>query len=305
MHVLCALRLPQRLHRLTRSSTPLEKGGAKKTRAGPRRLLASNREGAAWIAASEPELRGFPGSKHAIVSRTFSCCNTKRNFVRSDPSLPKGRNNNRLAAAPAGKCSILALPVPKNLRSFLCITVVWLCHPQLALWAWQSGHPESSAVPAQQLQSSSASASGSLPDVPDADELPRLEPLAGPGKTLVPVHIAANTQRKDGPVYTLLGEVEIRYKDYVLHADKMSYNEDTGEARAEGHVELDGGPADEHILADHATLNLNLDTGRFDNVTGSVGVRENVSRKRVIYTTTNPFLFSAVSSSRTVRISSV
>ena len=51
----------------------------------------------------------------------------------------------------------------------------------------------------------------------------------------------------------------------------MNYNEDTGEARAEGHVELDGGPADEHILADHATLNLDLDTGRFYNVTGSVG----------------------------------
>jgi LPS-assembly protein len=184
--------------------------------------------------------------------------------------------------------------VPKNLRSFLCITVVWLCHPQLALWAWQSGHPESNAVPAEQVQSSSApaSASGSLPDVPDADELPRLEPVPGPGKTLVPVHIAANTQRKDGAVYTLLGDVEIRYKDYVLHADKMNYNEDTGEARAEGHVELDGGPSDEHILADHATLNLDLDTGRFYNVTGSVGVRENVSRKRVIYTTTNPFLFS-------------
>ncbi len=107
--------------------------------------------------------------------------------------------------------------------------------------------------------------------MPDADELPRLEPVPGPGKTLIPVHIAANTQRKDGAVYTLLGDVEIRYKDYVLHADKMNYNEDTGEARAEGHVELDGGPADEHILADHATLNLNLDTGRFYNVTGSVG----------------------------------
>jgi LPS-assembly protein len=144
------------------------------------------------------------------------------------------------------------------------------------------------------MQSSSApgSASGSLPDVPDADELPRLEPAPGPGKTLVPVHIAANTQRKDGPVYTLLGDVEIRYKDYVLHADKMNYNEDTGEARAESHVELDGGPADEHILADHATMNLDLDTGRFYNVTGSVGVRENVSRKKVIYTTTNPFLFT-------------
>jgi LPS-assembly protein len=186
------------------------------------------------------------------------------------------------------------LPVPKNLRSFLCITVVWLCHPQLALWAWQSGHPESSAVPAPQTQPSSApaSASGALPDVPDADELPRLEPVPGPGKVLVPVHISANTQRKDGSVYTLLGDVEVRYKDYVVHADRMNYNEDTGEARAEGHVELDGGPADEHILADHATLNLDLDTGRFYNVTGSVGVRENVSRKKVIYTTTNPFLFT-------------
>jgi LPS-assembly protein len=184
--------------------------------------------------------------------------------------------------------------VPKNLCSFLCITVVWLCHPQLALWAWQSGHPEPSAVPAQQTQSSSAPASASdgLPDVPDADELPRLEPVPGPGKAMVPVHITANTQRKDGSVYTLLGDVEVRYKNYVVHADRMNYNEDTGEARAEGHVELDGGPADEHILADHATINLDLDTGRFYNVTGSVGVRENVSRKKAIYTTTNPFLFT-------------
>ena len=179
---------------------------------------------------------------------------------------------------------------------------MWLCHPQPALWAWQSGHPESSAVPAAQIDSSSApvsasastpgSADGALPDVPDADEIPRLEPVPGPGKKMVPVHIAANTQRKDGPVYTLLGDVEVHYKDYVIHADRMNYNEDTGEARAEGHVELDGGPADEHILAEHATMNLDLDTGRFYNVTGSVGVRENANRKKIIYTTTNPFLFT-------------
>ncbi|HEX6772346.1 MAG TPA: LPS assembly protein LptD [Acidobacteriaceae bacterium] len=179
--------------------------------------------------------------------------------------------------------------MPKNLRSFLCITVVWLCHPQLAVWAWQSGHPESRPVPAQQSQPTD---SASLPDAPDADDLPRLEPVPGPGRIMVPVHIAANTQRKDGDVYTLLGDVEIRYKDYIVRADRMNYNEDTGEARAEGHVELDGGPSDEHILADHATLNLDLDTGRFYNVTGSVGVRENISRKKVIYTTTNPFLFT-------------
>ncbi len=220
--------------------------------------LREQREEAAWVALAEPELRGRSQSEASIAF------------------------------------AILALPVPKNLRSFLCITVVWLCHPQLALWAWQSGHPESSAVPAPQTQPSSAppSASTALPDVPDADELPRLEPVPGTGKVLVPVHIAANTQRKDGSSYTLLGDVEIRYKDYVVHADRMNYNEDTGEARAEGHVELDGGPADEHILADHATLNLDLDTGRFYNVTGSVGVRQNISRKKVIYTSTNPFLFT-------------
>ena len=57
-------------------------------------------------------------------------------------------------------------------------------------------------------------------------------------------------------------------------------------------MELDGGRADEHILADHATMNLDLDTGRFYNVTGSVGVRQNVSRRKIIYTTTNPFLFT-------------
>ena len=172
---------------------------------------------------------------------------------------------------------------------------MWLCHPQPALWAWQSGHPESSAVPAAQPELSSVPTPGfveGLPDVPDADELPRLEPVPGPDRKMIPVHIAANTQRKDGSVYTLLGDVEIHYKDYVIHADRMNYNEDTGEARAEGHVELDGGPADEHILAEHATMNLDLDTGRFYNVTGSVGVRENANRKTIIYTTTNPFLFT-------------
>ena len=188
---------------------------------------------------------------------------------------------------------MLGLPVPNNLRSFLCITLVWLCHPQLALWAWQSGHPESSALTGGSPQSSPSAAS-TLPDVPDADDvdLPRADPVAVPGKATVPVHIEAQQQRKDGDVYTLLGNVELHYGQYVLLADKVNYNQDTGEVRAEGHLQLEGGPADEHILADHATLNLDLDTGRFYNVTGSVGVRGNVSRSKVIYTSTNPFLFT-------------
>lgn len=200
--------------------------------------------------------------------------------------------------------AMLALPVPKNLRSFLCITLVWLCHPQLALWAWQSGHPESSALTRSLAQATQASpptvapqqrdTPAQLPDIPDADEvdLPRAEPVPAPGRRTVLVHIEAHEQNKDGAVYTLLGNVELHYEQYVLHADKVNYNQDTGEVRAEGHLQLDGGPADEHILADHATLNLDLDTGRFYDVTGSVGVRGNLNRRKVIYTTPNPFLFT-------------
>ncbi len=201
---------------------------------------------------------------------------------------------------------MLALPVPKNLRSFLCITLVWLCHPQLAVWAWQSGHRESSAVtdssdstPAGAAApvasgNAAAAASTALPDVPDADavDLPRAEPMPIAGRRTVPVHIEAREQHKDGATYTLLGEVELRYGQYTLRADKVNYNQETGEARAEGHMQLDGGPADEHILADHATLNLDLDTGRFYEVTGSVGVRGNLSRRKAIYTSPNPFLFT-------------
>ena len=188
---------------------------------------------------------------------------------------------------------MLALPVPKNLRSFLCITLMWLCHPQPAVWAWQSGHPVSSAVTAEISQQTSA-ADAPLPDVPDADDvdLPHAEPVPAPQRRTVPVHIEANEQHKDGPVYTLLGDVDLHYGQYVLRADKVNYNQDTGEVRAEGHLQLDGGTNDEHILADHATLNLDLDTGRFYDVTGSVGVRGNLTRRKVIYTSPNPFLFT-------------
>ncbi len=192
---------------------------------------------------------------------------------------------------------MLTLPVPKNLRSFLCITLVWLCHPQLALWAWQSGHPVSSAVTGSSAESKSGAPPADpaqLPDIPDAEEvdLPRAEPVPAPGRRTVPVHIEAREQRKDGTTYTLLGDAELHYGQYVLRADKVNYNQDTGEARAEGHLQLDGGPADEHILADHATLNLDLDTGRFYDVTGSVGVHGKLNRRKVIYTTPNPFLFT-------------
>lgn len=189
---------------------------------------------------------------------------------------------------------MLALPVPRNLRSFVCITLLWLCHPQLGLRAWQIRHPEPSAIPAQNSspEASPQTASYALPDIPDADELPLAEPVPDTSRKLVPVHIAANRQRKDGSTYTLMGDVEIDYGTYVLRADNVVYNEDTGEARAEGHLDLEGSANDERVLADRGTMNLKLDTGRFYHVSGSVGVRGNLARRKAIYTTTNPFLFT-------------
>ena len=56
---------------LRRSVTARREGGARRNRAGPRLVLANSREEAAWIASSEPELRGVPRSRHVSASRPF------------------------------------------------------------------------------------------------------------------------------------------------------------------------------------------------------------------------------------------
>ncbi len=90
----------------------------------------------------------------------------------------------------------------------------------------------------------------------------------------------------------LLGEVTIHYRNYIVRADKANYNRATGEIEATGHLQVEGGPDDELIQADHGTVNLDLDTARFYNVTGTVGVRMNSSRRAVVYTGINPFIFT-------------
>ena len=68
---------------------------------------------------------------------------------------------------------------------------------------------------------------------------------ARPGATL----ICAMRQEKVGPVFTLTGNAEVHYGAYILRADTMTYNSDTGVATAVGHFSLDGGPSDEHVRA--------------------------------------------------------
>ena len=101
---------------------------------------------------------------------------------------------------------------------------------------------------------------------------------------------ATERQEKDGPVYKLRGHTEIHYRNYVLYADSMDYNSDTGEVAADGHVVLDGGFNDEHVEASQAAYNTNSEAGRFENVRGTVGIR--LHRKRTMLTTSNPFAFT-------------
>jgi LPS-assembly protein len=115
-------------------------------------------------------------------------------------------------------------------------------------------------------------------------------------------------QSRHDDIYTASGNVVLTYEGHILRADSLTYNDATGEAVAEGHVELSGGENDEHLEASHGTYNIQTQTGRFYDVNGSVGLSHGVSAPPVAsntnagiatvntthqngYQNGNPFLF--------------
>src|SRR5216683_8168302 len=144
-----------------------------------------------------------------------------------------------------------------------------------------------------------------LPPVNNVPETPRASTLAQePAIPATPCALAAAAQRErgevnticaiqqeeEGGIYKLHGAVEIYYGTYVLRADEATYNSQTKEAAAAGHFALDGGPNDDHIRAARGTYNLDLETGRFYDVTGTTGLRFRANR--AILTSTAPFAFT-------------
>ncbi len=103
-----------------------------------------------------------------------------------------------------------------------------------------------------------------------------------------PVHIEATKQGKAGDVYTLDGDILILYKSYRIRADHATYNTATSIVTANGHVTVDGGPSDEHLVADHGTMNLDSHTAHYYDATGTIGVRS-VTHDRFVFTAPNPF----------------
>ncbi len=97
-------------------------------------------------------------------------------------------------------------------------------------------------------------------------------------------------QAKSGSHYVLDGNVVVTYGERRVEADHIEFDTETGDLMATGHLRATGGANHEVITASRGTLNVKSETGRFYDVTGSVGMRS--SGKRLVYASSNPFLFS-------------
>jgi LPS-assembly protein len=181
-----------------------------------------------------------------------------------------------------------------TLRTRFLITALLLCHqlPAVALVTSQllpqefgqasDSVSQISARPPQAQQAGAATAGKSASDTPCANQAAGQDPDS--------TTICALSQEKVGNAYKLHGDAEIHYRTYILRADEVMYDSDTGEATGSGHVTLDGGPNDDHIKASHGTYNLTAETGKFYDVTATTGYH--LRGNRVVLTSTSPFAFS-------------
>lgn len=177
-----------------------------------------------------------------------------------------------------------------TLRHRLVITAAMLCHLLLAPALVSSQLPPvqaatARALEAEALQEERAAAEKTSSDSTACAQAAAAQKEKGGGET-----ICAIDQEQQGSIYKLHGAVEIYYGAYIMKADDATYNSDTKEATATGHFALDGGPNDDHIRASHGNFNLDLETGRFYDVTGTTGLRFHGSR--AILTSTAPFAFT-------------
>jgi LPS-assembly protein len=166
----------------------------------------------------------------------------------------------------------------KTIYLLITITVIATSHPHLAAQEVTTQAPPQAAVPS------------GLPDTPGEVRYPEAEVLP-PVDDRATAETAADTLSRTGSVLILDGNVVVTYRDRIVKADHIEYDKATEELIATGHLRVTGGPNDEDISASHGTMNLSKQTGRFYDVTGSVGMKPGKGSKTA-YTSTNPFLFS-------------
>jgi len=82
----------------------------------------------------------------------------------------------------------------------------------------------------------------------------------------------ADSQRKVGDVFYLVGHVDVSYHKTRVTADHAAYNQSTQTVDAAGNVSFTDPQA--HLEADHASYNMSSGAGTFTNVHGYVHPRE-------------------------------
>ncbi len=146
-------------------------------------------------------------------------------------------------------------------------------------------HPQ---VMAQEV-TTQATPAGEFPNGPEAEPYPVAQVVPGTEST-TRVTIDSDTQSKVGTKFILDGNVVLTYGDRRVEADHAEYDSESGEVTANGHLVATGGKNNEIIHASHGTLNVKDETGRFYDVSGSVGMKQ--SGLRLVYANGNPFLFT-------------
>jgi LPS-assembly protein len=174
-----------------------------------------------------------------------------------------------------------ALSAFNTVYLLITITLFAASHPHLL-----AQQVTTQATPAVESPGSPAS----LPDAPGTVRYPDAEVLPALDDTTAVV-MESDTQSKLGNLYVLDGDVVVTYRDRIVNADHIEYDRGTGELTAKGHLHVTGGANHEDIKASHGTMNLNTQTGRFYDVTGSVGLKS-VGYSTTTYANSNPFLFT-------------
>jgi LPS-assembly protein len=182
-------------------------------------------------------------------------------------------------------------------RLHLVITVGLLCHLFLgAPPVTSQALPSPQAEPQQNAaQRAHCHVVGTAPPGNPAKPAASPGPGVKPPKVVIsqeqPVDITAEQCEAVGEIYTLTGDVEIRFSDYVFRGDHVTFDRTSGNATAKGHVTLDGGPRDMHIASTHGIYNIRSQTGKFYDVKGTTGAR--FRGLNVTLTSSNPIAFAA------------
>lgn len=96
-------------------------------------------------------------------------------------------------------------------------------------------------------------------------------------------------QKREGEFWRLRDNAEVESVDYLLRADEIDYNDETGSAEARGHVYFANIQSGEELWAERVDYNLKQGSGTFYKVHGSAYGK--IDPRPGILTTGKPFLF--------------